>query len=65
MCSADAMILLGQGKESVEKFREATLEVALLVREDIKKNCRKREIGIIYLTPPPSTERVKNKRMKY
>ena len=37
MCSADAMILLGQGKESVEKFREATLEVALLVREDKPK----------------------------
>ena len=61
MCSADAMILLGQGKESVEKFRKATLEVALLVREDIKKNCRKSEIGIIYLTSPPSTERVKKK----
>ena len=30
-----------------------------------KKNCRKCEIGISYLTPPPSTEKVKNKRMKY
>ena len=37
------------------------------LREDIKikKNCRKSENCIIYLTPPPSTERVKNKRMKY
>ena len=40
MCSADAMILLGQGKESVEKFRKATLEVALLVREDINKQAK-------------------------
>ena len=30
-----------------------------------KKNCRKSENCIDYLTPPPSTERVKNKRMKY
>ena len=42
------------------------LSLGTLLREDIqKKNFRKSEIGIIYLTPPPSTERVKYKRMKY
>ena len=54
MCSADAMILLGQGKESVEKFREATLEVALLVREDIKKQTAERvKLASFTLPLPP------------
>ena len=51
------MILLGQGKESVEKFREATLEVALLVREDIKKQTAERvKLASFTLPLPPSTQ---------
>ena len=55
MCSADAMILLGQGKESVEKFCEATLEVALLKGRHKKKTAERVKLASFTLPPSPPT----------
>ena len=45
--------------------KKSPLIQAGVIRGFSKKYCKKSEIVIIYLTLPPPTERVKNKRMKY